>query len=85
MQALKKARKLIENKPQKTSSQVFSKPILALESESMFNLADLYQLDFDDFSLAMDIMKDWRLDRYYTTKAVLLDLSLQLEQNAKAA
>ena len=85
MQALKKARKLIENKPQKTSSQVFSKLILALESESMFNLADLYQLDFDDFSLAMDIMKDWRLDRYYTTKAVLLDLSLQLEQNAKAA
>ena len=85
MQALKKARKLIENKPQKTSSQVFSKLILALESESMFNLADLYQLDFDDFSLAMDIMKDWRLDRYYTTKAVLLDLSMQLEQNAKAA
>ena len=85
MQALKKARKLIENKPQKTSAKVFSKLILALESESMFNLADLYQLDFDDFSLAMDIMKDWRLDRYYTTKAVLLDLSLQLEQNAKAA
>jgi hypothetical protein len=85
MQALKKARKLIENKPQKTSAQVFSKLILALESESMFNLADLYQLDFDDFSLAMDIMKDWRLDRYYTTKAVLLDLSMQLEQNAKAA
>ena len=85
MQALKKARKLIENKPQKTSAQVFSKLILALESESMFNLADLYQLDFDDFNLAMDIMKDWRLDRYYTTKAVLLDLSMQLEQNAKAA
>jgi hypothetical protein len=85
MQALKKARKLIENKPQKTSAKVFSKLILALESESMFNLADLYQLDFDDFSLAMDIMKDWRLDRYYTTKAVLLDLSMQLEQNAKAA
>ena len=85
MQALKKARKLIENKPQKTSAQVFSKLILALESESMFNLADLYQLDFDDFNLAMDIMKDWRLDRYYTTKAVLLDLSMQLEKNAKAA
>ena len=82
MQALKKARKLIENKPQKTSSQVFSKLILALESESMFNLADLYQLDFDDFSLAMDIMKDWRLDGYYTTKAVLLDLSMQIDETA---
>ncbi|QCB45929.1 hypothetical protein [Hydrogenophaga sp. PAMC20947] len=85
MQALKKARKLIENKPKKAATQVFSKLILALESESMFNLAELYQLDYDDFSLAMDIMKDWRLDRYYTTKAVLLDLSMQLEQNAKDA
>ena len=82
MQALKKARKLIETKPQKATAQVFSKLILALESESLFNLAALYQLDFDDFSLAMDIMKDWRLDRYYTTKAVLLDLSMQLEQQS---
>ncbi len=85
MQALKKARKSIENKPEKASSLVFSKLILALESESLFNLADLYQLDYDDFALAMDIMKDWRLDRYYTTKAVLLDLSMQLEESAKNA
>jgi hypothetical protein len=83
MQALKRARKLIENKPQKMSAQVFSKLILALESESPFNLGELYQLDYDDFALAIDIMKDWRLDRYYTTKALLLDLSMQLEQNTK--
>ena len=30
----------------------------------------------------MDIMKDWRLDRYYTTKAVLLDLSMQIEKRS---
>ena len=82
MQALKKARKLIEKKPQKPSALVLSRLILALESESLFNLSELYQLDYDDFSLAMDIMKDWRLDRYYTTKAVLLDLSLQIDQRA---
>ncbi len=85
MQALKKARKLIENKPQKASAQVLSKLILALESETLFNLAELYQLDYDDFALAMDIMRDWRLDRYYTTKAVLLDLSMQIEKNANTA
>jgi hypothetical protein len=85
VQALKKARKLIEKNNQKASALVLSKLILALESESPFNLSELYQLDYDDFSLAMDVMKDWRLDRYYTTKAVLLDLSMQLDQQATKA
>jgi len=26
------------------------------------------------------VIAEWRLDRYYTSKAVLLDLSLQVEQ-----
>jgi hypothetical protein len=28
----------------------------------------------------MEIMAEWRLDRYYTSKAVLLDLSMQVSQ-----
>ena len=79
MQALKKARKLIEKKPQKASALTLSQLILALESETPFNLAGLYQLDYDDFLLSMDVIKDWRLDRYYATKAVLLDLSMQID------
>jgi hypothetical protein len=82
MQALKKARKLIEKKPEKPSSLVLSQLILALESSSPFNLSELYQMDYDDFLLAMDVIKDWRLDRYYATKAVLLDLSMQIDQQA---
>lgn len=84
MQALKKARKLIEKKPEKTSALALSQLILALESETPFNLAALYQLDYDDFLLAMDIIKDWRLDRYYSTKAVLLGLSMQVDLHANA-
>ena len=84
MQALKKARKLIEKKPEKPSALVLSQLILALESSSPFNLSELYQMDYDDFLLAMDVIKDWRLDRYYATKAVLLDLSMQIDQQAGA-
>lgn len=85
MQALKKARKLIEKKPEKASTLVFSQLILSLESEAPFNLSALYQMDYDDFELAMEVIKDWRLDRYYTTKAVLLDLSMQIgEKSGKA-
>ena len=82
MQALKKVRKLIEKNFEKPSTVVLSQLILALESKTPFNLAELYQLDYDDFLLAIDVIKDWRLDRYYTTKAVLLDLSMQVDQNA---
>jgi hypothetical protein len=84
MRALKKARKLIENKPGKPSADTLSRLVLALESEVPFLLSDLYSLDYDDFNLAMDVMAEWRLDRYYTSKAVLLDLSMQVNLQAEA-
>lgn len=84
MRALKKARKLIENKSGKPAADVMSRLVLALESEVPFLLSDLYSLDYDDFNLAMEVMAEWRLDRYYTSKAVLLDLSMQVNlQNAQ--
>ena len=85
MQALKKARKLIEKKPEKSSALALSQLILALESESPYNLSSLYQMDYDDFELALEVIKDWRLDRYYSTKAVLLDLSMQIDETAGKA
>lgn len=84
MRALKKARKLIENHPEKQSSDTLSRLVVALESDQPFRLSDLYELSYDDFTLAMEVMTEWRLDRYYTSKAVLLDLSMQLDA-ARAA
>jgi len=79
MRALKKARKLIENHPDKASAEVLSRLVVALESDQPFKLSELYELSYDDFTLAMEVMTEWRLDRYYTKKAVLLDLSMQLD------
>lgn len=78
MRALKKARKLIERNPGKPAAQILSALVVALESDEPFKLADLYQLDFDDFGLALELLAEWRLDRYYSSKAVLLDISLQV-------
>lgn len=80
MQALKDARKLIERQPDSETARTLSTLLLALESEAIYPLADLYQLDFDDFNLALALLAEWRLDRYYTKKAVLLDLSTQVVQ-----
>lgn len=79
MRALKQARKLIEKKPESPAAQALSSLVVALESETPFALQTLYQLDYDDFELALDLLKEWRLDRYYSSKVRLLDLSVQVE------
>lgn len=78
MRALKQARKLIEKKPESLTAQTLSALVVALESETPFALQSLYQLDYDDFGLAMELLKEWRLDRYYSSKVRLLDLSMQV-------
>jgi hypothetical protein len=80
MQALKDARKLIERQPDGETARILSALVLALESEEIYPISYLYKLNYDDFGLALALLKEWRLDRYYTKKAVLLDLSSQVVQ-----
>ena len=81
MNAIKRARRFIEQSPSEPSALVLSRLVLALEeSERDFKLSDLYELDMEMFDLAIDILKEWRLDRYYAGKAKLFDISLQMAQ-----
>lgn len=84
VKALKKARKLIETTPDTGEARVLSALVVALESEAPFPVNDLYKLNYDDFELALDLLKEWRLDRYYMSKVRLLDLSVQMETLGKA-
>ena len=78
MNAIKRARRFIEQNPNERTAVVLSQLVLALESDRSFQLAALYELDFEKFDLAIDILREWRLDRYYAGKAKLFDLSLQM-------
>jgi anion-transporting ArsA/GET3 family ATPase len=77
MRALKKARRIIETDPTSSIAQHLASLVLALEAEGAFELANLYQVDMDTFELMLEMLKEWRLDRYYVGKAKLFDLSLQ--------
>jgi hypothetical protein len=77
MRAIKKVRLLIEQEPQDQTAQIFSHLILALVDEVDFSIKDLYLLNSSDFQLAMDILQEWRLDRYYMGKAKTFDVALQ--------
>lgn len=80
MNAIKVARRFIESHPEDESAKVLARLVLALESEASFELVTLYQLNYKSFQLAMDILKEWRLDRYYASKSKLFDLSMQVSE-----
>ncbi|MES2187061.1 MAG: hypothetical protein V4505_21115 [Pseudomonadota bacterium] len=90
MNAIKTARRFIENVPFSESAKTLARLVLSLESAAPFDLAALYELDLRTFQIAIDILEEWRIDRYYANKAKLLDLSLQISalvagQDAPAA
>lgn len=80
MNAIKVARRFIETDPSNESAQILARLVLALESEHSFELIALYDLDYKSFQLAIDILREWRLDRYYASKSKLFDLSLQVSE-----
>ncbi|RZL66175.1 MAG: hypothetical protein EOP81_01420 [Variovorax sp.] len=80
MNAIKKARRLIASEPHTETAISLARLVRALESDESFQLAELYKLDYEHFNLALEVLKEWRLDRYYMSKAKLLDLAVQLHE-----
>ena len=71
MLSIHKAKLLIQQEPSSHVAQVFSALTLALENESEFVLGHLYTLGYEEFHLAVSVIKEWQLDRYYLGKARL--------------
>jgi hypothetical protein len=76
MRSIKKVKKIIEADPKSVLAQTFSKLILSLETEQAFPMQSLYALNAHEFDLAIEVLKDWRLDRFYIGKAKVFDASL---------
>ncbi|MDR2128615.1 MAG: hypothetical protein LBP52_06070 [Burkholderiaceae bacterium] len=82
MRAIKEARKYIERKPDQPDAKTLAKLVLALESEGPFQIAEIYELGYERFRLALQILEEWRLDRHYASKTRLFDLSMQIAKCA---
>lgn len=86
MNAIKQIRKYLENHPHTDAAQTLGRLAAALAEEAEFPLAELYKLDYETFSLAIELLKDWRLDRYYAARIRLFDTVLsQLQEGGAAA
>lgn len=77
MRAIKKIKRIIEKKPQDKSSQIFSKLISCLAEETDFSLKEIYELNSNEFELTIEVLEEWRLDRFYMGKAKVLDVAQQ--------
>ncbi|RZJ26250.1 MAG: hypothetical protein EOO54_03525 [Haliea sp.] len=80
MRAIKAARKFIAADPTKPAAKILAALVLSLANETEFKLAGLYLLEPKQFDLAIEVLNDWRLDRYYVGKAQLFDLSWRLQE-----
>lgn len=85
LNAIKEAKKRIAREPFTPSATALADLVLALESGEAYQLERLYGLDLNDFDLAVQIVKEWRLDRYYAGKAKLYDVALQAQELRPAA
>jgi hypothetical protein len=76
MNAIKQVRKYLEQYPTRKSSYFLANLVEALGEEREIPLRDLYELDREAFDLAIELIKDWRLDRYYAARIKLFDVVL---------
>lgn len=76
MNAIKRVRLYMQKHPTTAESRVLAHLAACLADERPFPLADLYALDMEAFDLAIELMRDWRLDRYYAARLKLLDTIL---------
>jgi hypothetical protein len=85
MNAIKEVRKYLLKKPGSASAKILARLTAAIGAESEFPLSDLYALDGEAFDLAIELLKDWRLDRYYAARIRLFDVALSEIPDPSAA
>ncbi|HUW50129.1 MAG TPA: hypothetical protein VMV75_03860 [Sulfuricella sp.] len=74
MNTLKQLKKQLLNAKHQKDSEVFWRLVRALCLQEDFRLAELYELSYDDFQFALDVIKSWRLDRYTKTRERIREL-----------
>lgn len=74
MHAIKQIRKYLENNSTSDSAPILARFAAALTEEKAFSLADMYRMNYEEFELAIDLLKDWRFDRHYAGSDKLFEV-----------
>lgn len=74
MNAIKKAAKYIYKNSDAPGARVLTNLARAIETNEPYALAPLFDLNQEEFQLALGMIKDWRVDRHYLSKLRMLEL-----------
>jgi hypothetical protein len=86
MNAIKEVRRYLLKHPGTPSAKILARMTAAVAEEAVFPLGDLYKLDGESFDLAIELLRDWRLNRYYASRIKLFDTVLEeIESSGEAA
>jgi hypothetical protein len=84
MFAIQKLEEYLRTSATPLAARELTRLIEALKSEKEFPLASLYQIDFQAFELAVEVLRDWRIDRYYAAETPILDRLTRPEEPESA-
>lgn len=83
MKAVKKiAKRLTDSTIDQESAAIFKDLIQALHEKREFQLTRFYNLNYEDFDLALSLLIDWRLQRFTMAEGGLVGL-LQEASNTR--
>ena len=85
MRAIERARWLLSRDPHGPSVRVLQKLLHALETGVDFNIAELAILPHDRYQLAVDVLRDWRKDRYHLPGTPVARQAIAEHQEPEAA
>lgn len=74
MSKVKDLEKRLMNGSDDPSKAILKEVVKAMCLEEKLNMAILYELPLEDFQLAIDTLKRWRLDRYTKTRDRIMEL-----------
>ncbi|MGZ8981841.1 MAG: hypothetical protein ACXW2G_11545 [Burkholderiaceae bacterium] len=82
MKAIHDIRRYLSDHSNSPSAQVLSRLPATLSKEESLVLSDLYALDWESFELAIDLLRDWRIDRYYADRTDLFTVPSKLAERS---
>jgi phosphopentomutase len=82
MFAIQKLEDYMRSRATPAASRELDRLLHALKHEGEFPLSSLYEIDYEAFELAVEAMRDWRIDRYYARPSVPPDTRVAQESAA---
>jgi hypothetical protein len=72
MFAIHKLQDYLQSSASPAAARELNRLLDAMRTESEFPLSSLYEIDYEAFELAMEALRDWRVDRYYAGLAAVV-------------